>query len=102
MRTIVREGFVVGVLNPKAALFLAAILPQFVIPGAVPVALQIAMLGLVFVLVALVCDSVWGLVAGSARERLVGRPRLLEALGAVGGGVVVALGLRLAFSARTP
>jgi threonine/homoserine/homoserine lactone efflux protein len=101
-RTILREGFTVGVLNPKAALFFAAILPQFVVAGALPVPVQIAALGLVFVLIALISDSVWAVLAGTARERLAGNPRRLEAIGAAGGGVLVVLGVRMALTARAP
>jgi threonine/homoserine/homoserine lactone efflux protein len=99
-RRILREGVVVGVLNPKAIVFFAAVLPQFADPerGAVPV--QLLVLGLVFVAIALVCDSAWGLVAGSARTWFLGSPRRLEAIGGASGVVVVALGARLALSGR--
>ena len=59
-RSLVTDGFVVGASNPKTIVFFAAILPQFVEPGGAPEALQMAVLGLVFVAVALVSDSVVG------------------------------------------
>ncbi len=70
-RSLVTDGFVVGASNPKTIVFFAAILPQFVEPGGAPEALQMAVLGLVFVAVALVSDSVWGLGAGTARQWFV-------------------------------
>ena len=58
MRRILREGFVVGIANPKTALFFAAVLPQFVDPALGRVPLQLALLGLVFVAIALASDSI--------------------------------------------
>jgi threonine/homoserine/homoserine lactone efflux protein len=101
-RRILREGFVVGVTNPKAAVFFAAILPQFTEPALGHVALQMLVLGVVFVAIALVLDGAWALAAGTARERFVSSPRRLEAIGATGGAVLVGLGVGLAVTGRKP
>src|SRR5580704_7236413 len=53
-RRILRDGFVVGVTNPKAAVFFAAILPQFADPSRGGVPFQMLLLGLVFVAIAMV------------------------------------------------
>ena len=90
----------VGVANPKAIVFFAAILPQFVDRGGAPVAIQMAFLGVVFVVVALVCDGAWGLAAGTARDWFARSPRRLERLGAIGGATMVALGVQLAIAGR--
>lgn len=97
-RHLLREGFLVGIANPKAMVFFAAILPQFVAPDGAPAGVQMALLGLVFVAVALVSDSVWGLAAGSARAWLASSPRRLEALGGAGGLTMIGLGIALAAS----
>ena len=99
-RRILREGFVVGVTNPKAAVFFAAILPQFTDPAAGHVPFQMLALGLVFIAIAMICDGVWALVAGSAGQRLASSPRRLEAIGGAGGVVLVGLGVGLAVSGR--
>jgi threonine/homoserine/homoserine lactone efflux protein len=101
-RRILREGFVVGVTNPKAAVFFAAILPQFTDPDLGHVPLQMLILGLVFTLIALVLDGIWALLAGTARDRLAASPRTLEAIGGAGGVVLVGLGVGLAVSGRKP
>jgi threonine/homoserine/homoserine lactone efflux protein len=101
-RRILRDGFVVGVTNPKAAVFFAAILPQFADPSLGHVPLQLLFLGLVFVLMAMVMDGLWGLAAGTARERLIASPRRVEAVGGAGGIVLVGLGVGLAVTGRKP
>jgi threonine/homoserine/homoserine lactone efflux protein len=99
---ILREGFVVGLTNPKAAIFFAAILPQFADPSLGHVPLQLLFLGLVFVLMAMVMDGLWALAAGTAREKFVASPRRLEAVGGAGGIVMVGLGVGLAVTGRKP
>lgn len=91
------EGFVVGVTNPKTAVFFAAVLPQFIDTGR-PATPQLLALGAIFVAIAAACDSVWGLLAGTARQWLSASPRRLRGLSAAGGGVMIALGAGLAVS----
>ena len=97
-RHLLREGFLVGISNPKAIVFFAAILPQFVAPGGAPAGLQMAVLALVFVAIALLSDSAWGLAAGTARAWLSASPRRLEVLGGAGGLTMIGLGVALAAS----
>jgi threonine/homoserine/homoserine lactone efflux protein len=55
-------------------------------------------LGVVFALLAVCSDSLWALGAGKARDWFAGKPRRLDALGATGGGMMIALGVTLAAS----
>jgi threonine/homoserine/homoserine lactone efflux protein len=100
-RRLLGEGFLVGVGNPKVIIFLAAILPQFVDRDGAPPGLQMLVLGLLFIVIALVCDSAWAVAAGSARNALASSPRRLERLGLGGGVVMIGLGVRLALVGRT-
>jgi threonine/homoserine/homoserine lactone efflux protein len=86
------QGVVVNVLNPKTALFFLAFLPQFVDQDAGSPALQIALLGLLFVVLAVLSDSVWALAAGTASDRLRGNRRFLAMRRYVSGSVFVGLG----------
>jgi threonine/homoserine/homoserine lactone efflux protein len=95
---ILRQGFVVGVTNPKTIVFFVAALPQFVDVRAGQVPLQMMVLGLVFTLVALVFDSIWALLAGAARSWFASSPRRLAAIRATGGGMMIGLGGTLALS----
>ena len=96
-RRTMRQGFLVGVTNAKTAVFFAAALPQFVDKGAAgPAWLQILVLGLVFILIALCSDSVWAVVAGTAREWFARSPRRLELVGGTGGLMIIGLGAGIA------
>lgn len=90
------EGFVVGITNPKSIIFFVAILPQFIDPSAGSIPLQLAELGLVFVLLALVMDSIWVFTAGAARHWFGRSPKRLSQLGVAGGVVMIGLGGALA------
>lgn len=98
---VLLDGFVVGVTNPKSVVFFAAVLPQFVEPGAAPVPSQLLVLGLVAIVAALVSDSVWALLAGTARSWFLARPRRLSAIGGAGGLAMIGLGLNLAVTGRS-
>ena len=93
-----RQGVVVNVLNPKTALFFFAFLPQFVNPDAGRVGIQIALLGLVFVAVALVSDSMYALVAGTAGRWLKESRGYLSVQRWVSGSVFIGLGVVTALS----
>jgi threonine/homoserine/homoserine lactone efflux protein len=94
------QGVVVNVLNPKTALFFFAFLPQFVDPDRGSAALQLGVLGLVFVGLAVVCDSAWALAAGTASDRLRGSRRFLAVQRYVSGSVFVGLGAFTAVAKR--
>jgi len=78
----------------------AAILPQFIVSDAGSVPVQLALLGFVFVVIALVSDSAWVVVAGTARDWFARSPRRLELVGGAGGLMMIAVGIRLAFTGR--
>ena len=92
----VRQGYVVGVSNPKGYLILAAVLPQFVDRGTGHVQGQLLLLGLVAFGIGMVSDSTWALVASQLRSWFVRQPRRGEAMGAVGGLSMIGLGVSLA------
>jgi threonine/homoserine/homoserine lactone efflux protein len=99
-RRILREGFVVGLSNPKSVIFFATILPQFVDRPSGHVPVQLLFLGLVFLLIALLSDSAWGMVAGAARQWFARSPRRLARIGGTGGLVMIGLGVGVALTGR--
>lgn len=95
-RKLVRQGFLVGLTNPKTLAFFVAVLPQFVDPAAGAVWAQLLLLGLTFPALALACDSVWALAAGTARAWFARSPRRLSNLSGAGGVMMIGLGGALA------
>jgi threonine/homoserine/homoserine lactone efflux protein len=95
-----RQGVLVGLTNPKAAVFFGAILPQFVDRSIGHVPLQMVVFATMFSSMALVCDSTWGLVAGTARDWFARSPRRLALVGGTGGLAMVGLGVGIAVTGR--
>jgi threonine/homoserine/homoserine lactone efflux protein len=96
----VREGFFVGVSNPKGVLIFTAVLPQFIDRSRGHVTLQLISLGLICVLVAMVSDGAWALASGTARRWIGSSPRRLERLSVGGGLSLIGLGAGLALTGR--
>jgi threonine/homoserine/homoserine lactone efflux protein len=97
---IIRDGFVVGVTNPKSVVFLAAVLPQFVNHSQGGISVQLFLLGLIFMTVALVSDSAYAYAAGTARACFGGSPRRLARMQVGGGLVMIGLGGSLALTGQ--
>ena len=98
LRRAFARGIVVNVLNPKTALFFLAFLPQFVDPHRGGVWSQVLVLGLLFVGLGLISDSLYALVAGTVGGLLRRRRRALR----YGSGLVfVGLGAAAALAKRT-
>jgi threonine/homoserine/homoserine lactone efflux protein len=99
-RRMYLDAVLVGVANPKTIVFFTVALPQFTDRSAGHVPLQLMFLGAAFTAIALACDSVWAVAAGSAREWLARSPRRLAAIGGTGGVAIVGLGITVAVSGR--
>jgi threonine/homoserine/homoserine lactone efflux protein len=97
---VVRDGFVVGVTNPKSVVFLAAVLPQFVDHSAGGISGQLFALGLVFMTVALISDSGYAYAAGTARAWFSSSPRRLSRMQGTGGLMMIGLGGSLALTGQ--
>lgn len=69
------DGVIVSALNPKLAMFFMAFLPQFVDPNGFPAAVQMLLLGLLYVSMALLTDGAYALLA-TRLQKLMRRPIL--------------------------
>ncbi len=92
----IRQGFVVGVTNPKAFMILGAVLPQFVDRGVGHVQMQMFLLGLLAFTIGLLSDSLWALIASQLRLWFARSRRRGEAVGTLGGMSMIGLGVGLA------
>ena len=95
-RVIFARGFLVGLTNPKTLLFYGAFFPQFITPGP-DAGAQLLLLAVTFLVVAIVCDSVWAILAGRLRALLVAHVRLRNR---ITGGLLIGAGLGLAMARR--
>ncbi len=93
------QGFLVLLSNPKVLLFLAAFLPQFAQPHAAAPALQILLLGGVFMVIAAFTDTLYVLAASRA-ERFAASPGGSRAMRRLSGGLLIGGGLWLALAGR--
>ena len=98
LRRLFAQGIVVNILNPKTALFFLAFLPQFVDPARGQVGGQILVLGLMFVVLGVVSDGLYAVLAGAAGGWLKRDGRVLRAERYITGSVFVGLGLTAAFA----
>jgi threonine/homoserine/homoserine lactone efflux protein len=98
LRRIFAQGVVVNVLNPKTALFFLAFLPQFVDVSRGSVPFQVVVLGVAFVLLGLVSDGTYALLASTGAGWLRRRPRVARASRLVSGGVLISLGVTTALA----
>jgi len=71
--------------------FFVAVLPQFVNRTAGAIPWQFVILGMIFVFIALVSDSVWAILAGTARNWFATNPKRISRMSAVGGGMMIGL-----------
>ncbi len=95
---LLRDGFIVNLLNPKTALFFLAFLPQFVDVSRGHIAMQIAFLGCIFVVLGFITDGCYALAAGTAGNWLKRNRSYLRFERYVSGGMFIALGVTAAFA----
>lgn len=95
---LLRDGFIVNLLNPKTALFFLAFLPQFVEVDRGSVAMQIAFLGLTFTLLGIVTDGFYALAAGTAGGWLKRNRNYLRLERYVSGTLFIGLGVTAALA----
>jgi homoserine/homoserine lactone efflux protein len=96
-RLIYLRGFAVGLTNPKTLLFYGAFLPQFVTPGP-DAPRQLMLLAVTILVIAVLLDGLWAVLAGRLRALIVAHARLRSRLT---GGLLIGAGLGLALARRT-
>ncbi|NLT72641.1 MAG: LysE family translocator [Chloroflexi bacterium] len=97
LKRVFGQGVLVAVLNPKTALFFLAFLPQLLRPQRGPIALQSLVLGLLFVVMGMVMNTLWVLGASAVTRLLAGSGRISGVGRYLSAGVYLALGLAAVF-----
>jgi threonine/homoserine/homoserine lactone efflux protein len=99
-RRAVRDGFVVGVTNPKTFILFGAVLPQFVNRSAGHVPAQMLLLALLSVCIGLLSDCAWGFTASAVRAWFARSPHRFALVGGAGGLAMIAVGVTVAITGR--
>lgn len=100
LRRVFRDGFVVNLFNPKTAIFFLAFLPQFVDPARGALHWQILILGLTFMVLGIMSDGIFALVAGAAGDFLRRNQRFLRLQRWFAGTSFIGLGFTAALATR--
>jgi threonine/homoserine/homoserine lactone efflux protein len=95
-----RQGFVVGVANPKVLILFGAILPQFVDRSAGHVSEQMLVLSVVSFVIAVVSDSIWAVTASAVRSWFANSPQRLGLVGGIGGLAMIGVGVTVLGTGR--
>ena len=94
---IFAQGFATQLVNPKVAVFFIAFLPQFLNPSE-PIALQVGVLGAVYIAVAIFVDTTYVLAASAVSARFMRSATAQRRSGRIAAGSYVALGIAAAAS----
>jgi threonine/homoserine/homoserine lactone efflux protein len=93
LRRVYLEGFLVNLLNPKTALFILALLPQFVDPARGATGVQILVLGVILASLGLLSDGTYALASGSIGSWLRRRRSIAGIQRRVSAAIYAALGI---------
>lgn len=95
-----RRGIVMNLTNPKVAIFFLAFLPQFATPEKGSIAIQIMMLGVIFIAIALFVFGAVALLSGRLADAFKRSTAVQRVLNRAAALVFAGLALRLALTSR--
>ena len=99
---IYRDGVLVNVFNPKVALLMLALLPQFVDSNRGSATIQIVFAGVIHVLIATIVLTIIVLVANRSADMFRSSQASDRIFRWVAGSLLVGLGIRMALADRGP
>lgn len=95
-----RRGIIMNITNPKVSIFFLAFLPQFADPARGSVAVQVMLLGGLFIIATILVFGGVAIAAGSLRQWLSKSDRAQNILNKLTGVVLFGLAARLATAPR--
>ncbi|WP_347549748.1 LysE family translocator [Pseudalkalibacillus hwajinpoensis] len=98
--SLYRKGIIMNILNPKVSLFFLALLPQFVNQEVGSPALQMVLLGLIFIIQALVIFSIISIFAGKISKVVNKSTTISRKINLVKGALLALIGVQIAFSGK--
>ncbi|KMM38057.1 LysE family translocator [Guptibacillus hwajinpoensis] len=98
--SLYRKGIVMNILNPKVSLFFLALLPQFIDQNAGYPALQMVLLGGIFIIQALLIFSGISLFAGKLSTIVSRNEKASRRINLLKGTLLAVIGIQIAFSEK--
>ncbi len=95
---IARTGFLINILNPKLTVFFLAFLPQFVAPSAANPAMDMLMLGGVFMVMTFAVFVIYGLFAALVGDRVLRSERVMTWMRRTIAATFAGFGVKLALT----
>ncbi|MCF6137362.1 LysE family translocator [Pseudalkalibacillus berkeleyi] len=100
LSALYRKGILMNILNPKVSIFFLAFLPQFVSMKQGSIPMQMTILGVLFIIQALLIFVVLSISAGSVGERLWGNQTVVKWINRMKGSVFAFFSIRLLFEQK--
>ncbi|MBW7641464.1 LysE family translocator [Geobacillus thermoleovorans] len=101
LMSLYKKGIFMNVLNPKVSLFFLALLPQFVHPSAGQVPRQMLLLGVIFLVQALVVFTLVSIGAEKLRQWLSAHTAITKRIHWLKGAIFALIGIQIAVSERS-
>lgn len=99
--SLYKKGIIMNVLNPKVSLFFLALLPQFVNEAKGTVSLQMIILGLIFIVQALLVFTIVSILAEKIGHLLAKHSTLSKKLNVIQSVLFTLIAMQIAFSKQS-